>query len=108
MKLKDKRITLYKIVQEGGYSADKWVPMGTVWAYYRQLSGKEYFAAMAAQQSEECVFIINWTKDVDTRMGIGYKGKYYDITRVDDYEGYKNDIQLYAKYNSSLGPLTQQ
>lgn len=97
-KLKDKKIRIVKLQQskdEDGFSINEWIPIhnGTLWAYYRQLSGKEFYASKAVQHYEECLFIINYRDD----MEIEYSGKYYDITRIDDFEGYKSDISIYAK-----------
>lgn len=101
-KLKDKKIRIVKLQQskdEDGFSINEWIPIhnGTLWAYYRQLSGKEFYASKAVQHYEECLFIINYRDDITTDMEIEYSGKYYDITRIDDFEGYKSDISIYAK-----------
>jgi SPP1 family predicted phage head-tail adaptor len=100
-KLKDKKIRIVKLQQskdEDGFSINEWVPIhnGTLWAYYRQLSGKEFFASAAVQHDEECLFIINYRDDITADMEIEFKNKYY-ITRIDDFEGYKSDIFIYAK-----------
>ncbi len=68
-----------------------------VWAYFRQLSGKEVYAAMAVQATAEVQFVINWRDDVTTAHIVRYKGILYDITRVDVFEGYKAAISLYCK-----------
>ena len=101
-KLKDKKIRIVKLQQskdEDGFFFFEWIPIhnGTLWAYYRQLSGKEFYASKAVQHYEECLFIINYRDDITTDMEIEYSGKYYDITRIDDFEGYKSDISIYAK-----------
>lgn len=49
--------------------------MGTVWAYFRNLSGKEVFAAATVR----------------------YNGTLYNITRIDTFEGYKEDLTLYCR-----------
>ena len=101
-KLNHKKIRIVKLQQskdEDGFSINEWIPIhnGTLWAYYRQLSGKEFYASKAVQHYEECLFIINYRDDITTDMEIEYSGKYYDITRIDDFEGYKSDISIYAK-----------
>ena len=101
-KLKDKKIRIVKLQQskdEDGFSINEWVPIhnGTLRAYYRQLSGKEFFASAAVQHDEECLFIINYRDDITADMEIEFKNKYYNITRIDDFEGYKSDIFIYAK-----------
>ncbi len=45
--------------------------------YFRWLSGKEFFCCFyAAQDTEECLFVINWRNDIDTDMEIEYGGKF--------------------------------
>ncbi|MCL2311031.1 MAG: phage head closure protein [Firmicutes bacterium] len=102
MKLKDKKIKILKrktVKDKDGFAKETWTPIhdGTLWAYFRWLSGKEFFAASAVQNTEECLFVINWRNDIDTDMKIEYGGKFYDITRIDVFEGYKEDLQIFAK-----------
>ena len=101
MKLKDKKIEILAVtntINENGYAVESLQPIGLpVWAYYRQLSGKEYYSANAEQVQEECLFQINYRADLSTRHVICFKGVLYDITRVDDYEGYKADLTLYLQ-----------
>lgn len=101
-KLKDKKIKIVKrqsIKDKDGFLQDVWIPIhnGALWAYFRWLSGKEFFASASVQHDEECLFIINWRNDIDTDMEIEYNGKFYDITRIDVFEGYKSDLKLFAK-----------
>ena len=101
MKLKDKKIEILAVTHTQdpeGYSIETLTPISPpIWAYFRQLSGKEVYAAMSVQATEEVQFVINWRDDITTRHIIRYKGVLYDITRVDTFEGYKNDLTLYAK-----------
>jgi SPP1 family predicted phage head-tail adaptor len=84
MKLKDKKIEILAVtntINENGYAFESLQPIcPTVWAYYRQLSGKEYYSANAEQVHEECLFQINYRADLPTRHVIRYKGALYDIT----------------------------
>jgi SPP1 family predicted phage head-tail adaptor len=104
-KHKDKRITIYVRTSEkslNGYPISAYTPIhkGKLWAYVRQTSGGEYFAAMALNVKEEMLFVVNWRADLNLAAAqsyfIEYKGAWYDIQRVDTYEGYKEDIQLFA------------
>jgi len=100
-KLKDKKITIYSYVnvsEPGMMPQEKWKPIhpGQLWAYVRQLSATEYFAAAAVQHKESILFVVNWRDGITASNLIEYRGKFYDITRVDTFEGYKNDLQLYA------------
>ena len=67
-----------------------------IWAYFRQLSGKEVFAAATINYKEEVLFTINYRTDITTAHVVRYNGVLYDITRVDTFEGYKEDLTLYC------------
>ena len=47
--------------------------------------------------SEEVVFTINYRTDLTNEMMIEYGSKFYEVIRVDDYEGYKDDLNIYCK-----------
>lgn len=99
--LKDKKIEILEgrnVAEPGGMPRFEWVPIheGKLWAYVRQLSAREYYAAMAVQAEEEMLFIINWRNDITTDMIIKYKNRYFNIIRIDTFEGYKGDIKIYA------------
>lgn len=68
-----------------------------VWAYFRQLSGKEIFAAAAYRYDEEVLFTINYRNDITTACFVEYNGVKYNVNRIDTFEGYKQDITLYCK-----------
>ncbi len=101
MKLKDKKIEILAVTYTNdpdGFPIETLTPISPpVWAYFRQLSGKEVYAAMCVQATEEVQLVINWRGDITTAHVIRYKGVLYDITRVDTFEGYKQDLTLYAK-----------
>ena len=98
MKLKDKKIE----IQESRYVSDaignrkkELVTVATVWAYFRQLSMKELYS-VTTQVQEEVLFQINYRTDITTAHVIKYNGIQYEITRIDTFEGYKEDLTLYA------------
>lgn len=100
--IKDKKIVIYKsksVRNDKGQPITKWFPIhpGSLWAYTRQLSAKEYFAAAAVNYQETIFFTINWRGDITTTMQILYKGNWYAITRIDTFEGYKSDLKVYVK-----------
>lgn len=68
-----------------------------LWAYFRQLFGKEIYANAATVTTEQVLFTINWRPDITTAHVVRFRGVLYDITRVDVFEGYKGDITLYAR-----------
>ena len=99
MKLKDKKIELLQQVHtrdEMGITKTTLESMGTVWAYFRHLSGKEVFAAATVNYKEEVLFQVNYRTDLTTANVIRYNGKTYNITRIDTFEGYKQDLTLYC------------
>lgn len=101
MKLKNKKTNVYieRYVPNGnGYTTKVTEPLAlNVWAYFRQLSGKEIFAAAAYRYDEEVLFTINYHDDVTTACFVEYKGVKYNVNRIDTFEGYKQDITLYCK-----------
>lgn len=101
MKLKDKKIEVLAVTHTqdpDGYSIEILTPIAPpLWAYFRQLSGKEVYAAMSVQATEEVLFTVNYRPDITTRHIIRFRGTDYDITRIDTFEGYKQDLTLYAK-----------
>ena len=102
MRIKDKKISILEstIVEDDlGNQIEEWRPIfggENIWAYYRQVSGKEYFAAAVVNVKVEAVFEINWRDDIGTDMIIEYRDNRYNIARIDDFEGYKDSIKIYA------------
>ena len=47
-------------------------------------------------KDEEMLFVLNWRPDLDPDCFIEYRNIFYNITRVDPFEGYKEDLKLYA------------
>ncbi len=105
--LKDKKITiigreLYENKLGETSYRDAPIPGGSnIWAYYKHTSAKEQNLLHTSEILAEVVFFINWRDDIKTYMKIEYRGKKYEITRIDDYEGYKNDLKIYAKLERS-------
>lgn len=108
--LKDKKIQILGVIvtgEPGDMPIETWAPIhqGSLWAYVRQLSAKEYYAQAAIQAGEEMLFVINWRDDISsTGNMIKYKGRYYDIKRIDTYEGYKQDLKIYADSGTDTEP----
>lgn len=99
MKLKDKKIDIMGVeyvTDKYGNRRKETVTLATVWAYFRQLSGDEIYR-VTTQTEETVMFRINYRSDISTDNIINYRGTLYNITRVDVYEGYKNDLTLYCK-----------
>ena len=102
MRLKDKKITIMGVTEGKNDLGDPIqitgpIPGGeNIWAYVRHTSGREYYAAKQVQAEEEVLFEINWRDDITPKNWIVYKGKEYNITRIDDFEGYKDTLRIYA------------
>lgn len=71
-----------------------------LWAYMRALSGEDYHNAPTAGDRDEAVLTVNWRPDITPNMCLVYRDQWYRITRVDAFEGYKDDLRLYV---SSMG-----
>jgi len=101
LKLKDKKIEVLAATYTKdtfGFQIETLTPIAPpLWAYFRQLSGKEVYAAASIHAVEEVQCVINWRDDITTAHVIRYRGADYDITRVDPFEGYKQDLTLYCK-----------
>jgi SPP1 family predicted phage head-tail adaptor len=101
MLLKDKKIELLKVTftqDEIGQRVENLSPLcPPVWAYYRQLSQKEIFASMTINVDEEVLFVINRRTDISTENVIRFRGHLYNITRIDDFEGYIEDLKVFAR-----------
>lgn len=100
-KLKDKKILLIRyaetIVHGEPIAGWETIHDGRLWAYYRQLSVQEIAASSALFTVDDSVFVINWRKDLDLNMLIAYNGKHYNLIKIDGFEGYKDDITIYAR-----------
>jgi SPP1 family predicted phage head-tail adaptor len=101
MKLKDKKIEILavSVVKDAeGFSTEELTPISPpLWAYFRQLSGKEIYTGGAASPQEQVLFTVNYRSDITTSHMVRYRGALYNIVRVDVFEGYKEDITLYCK-----------
>ena len=60
-------------------------------------------SAAATNYKEEVLFTVNYNPEITNTHVIRYKGVLYDITRVDTFEGYKEDITLYCKRRARQG-----
>ena len=106
MNIKDKKITIMTNVEfenELGEIDHTLGPLPggeNIWAYYRHASGNEIYKEIIIDSKVEVIFEINWRSDLTTAMQIKYKNELYNITRIDDFEGYKTGLKLFA-YNLS-------
>lgn len=95
----NKRIVIQVLTHstdEEGFPVDKWLPFKTVWAGVSNLSGREYFAAMAVQAENTLKFLIRYTKGITTDMQIFFEEKTYNITFIDDVRYSKKFTEIKA------------
>lgn len=105
--LKDKKIVVYRHVEgsdQWGDPVEYYIPIhpGSLWAYTRQLSAQElYMAGVSDRYQETALFVVNWRNDLSPSLLVLYRGNWYNIVRIDTYEGYRADLKLFVK--SALG-----
>lgn len=88
----NKRITIQELkttINENGFEVEDWIDFKTVWAGVSNLHGREYFEAAAVQMESTVKFTIRYLAGIDTSMRILFKGRYYNITSIDNIK-YKN------------------
>lgn len=104
---KDKKITILEYVStvdEDNIPIKGYFPMKgaeNIWAYYRHLSGEELFIAQGNSSKANVIFEINWRSNIkNTNMKVLFNGEEHEITDIDDFEGKKTDLKIYAyKFN---------
>lgn len=64
--------------------------------YFRHLSGKEVFAAATVNYKEEVLFQTNYRTDLTTANMVRYNEMLHNITCIDTFEGYNEDLTLYC------------
>ena len=100
--LKDKRLSIWSFtsttshgVQVKTYNKE----YSRIWAYYRHNGGNATLTGTSIKVYDEnaaALFIIN-KRPLNISWLVIYDHKIYEITRVDDYEGYKDDVKVYCK-----------
>ncbi|SCC50690.1 MULTISPECIES: phage head closure protein [Priestia] len=98
--IKDKKLTILEMAAnsgpEPGETARPLKNGENIWAYYRQASANEIAMFSTTVYKVEVIFKIAWRNDIDTTMKVLFRGKEYAINRIDDFEGYKQDLTIYA------------
>ena len=100
--IKDKKITIMAItetVDNEGFRTQNLKPLKggeNIWAYYRHFKASDFYEAAKLNTKAECIFEINWRNNINETMKIKYKNDIYDISQIDDFEGYKNKLKIYA------------
>ena len=64
--------------------------------------GKWSFLSMNLKMTVEVLFTISWRDDIKPVTNfLSYKGVFYNITCIDTFEGYKQDLKIYASWLTS-------
>lgn len=104
---KDKKVDLYANVEgkdEEGFPTTEFKAVASgLWAYVRSLSRQEIYAADSNQTEDNILFVLNYRADVaaltsDSGYYIKFQDNFYQVLRVDPYEFYKDDLQVYCKF----------
>ena len=101
--VKDKKIAVYEIITgrntEGSeIKIKKYIhSKNNLWAYVREMSDKEKFAAKAAGSEISTVFKVNYNEKIKAGLYLEFKGETYIIESVDGYEFYKRGLTLHAR-----------
>jgi len=85
----NKRITIQQLavtVNDNGFETEAWTTYKTVWAAAVNLSGREYFAAMAVQAEKTTEFVVRYNSGITTDMRISFQDKYYNINFINDVD----------------------
>lgn len=116
-RLKDKKIRILthktkKIPGQGSKKAWHKFKPHELWAYYRELSQAEYYAAALAESYKvDALFVIPYIEGLTNQQTIIFRDKVFDISRIDGFEGNKQDLTIYATYSTlsdSAADLLQQ
>lgn len=103
--LKDKKIIIYQQIntgKPGGIPVLGYKPIhpGKLWAYVRQLSEKELYYSSGKYTQETMIFEINWRNMrpniIRLEPCIEYRGIFYEVRRIDTFEGYKDFLKITA------------
>ncbi len=117
--LKDKKISIWTPTTTTSYgvSSQSYAPKySNIWAYYRFNAGSALYEGGAVKIYDEnatAIFIINRRPDIKITDLVTFNDKVYEITRIDDYEGYADDLKLTCKvsplpytFNTPSAPTT--
>jgi SPP1 family predicted phage head-tail adaptor len=98
----DNRITLQvqSTTQDAyGQQVETWAVVATVWAEVRDVSGKEYFAAQATQNTVQTKIRIRWRDGVVPAMRVVHGSVAYNIEAVLEHGGRKSELLLMCSRN---------
>ena len=99
---KDKKVKLIRRTARdtaGGYPKPvyQYMTPSAIWAYTRQLSQDQKYAAHAYMTDEERYFVVGYRNDLKLYDIVEYKGVFYSITRLDTEDDYNTDLFIYVE-----------
>lgn len=109
--LKDKKLDIYVGEKKNSYGVSTFVYTRRykgLWCYYRQNAGGTTLTGSALKvydSTERVLFVVNRLPELrelplaDTKLY--FNGRIYEITRIDDYEGYTDDYKIECEYSST-------
>ena len=100
--IKDKKIGIFSVKSERDLSGHevkvkRYIhDVNRLFAYVRELSEKEKFAAKAAGAEQSILFKINYNAKVKVGHFLDFGGDTFVIASIDGFEYYKRDLTLRA------------
>lgn len=95
------RVTLQRLEQQRnalGEALDTWVPLASVWAEVRDLSGREWYEARQLPEGDvSTTIIIRHRSDVRRTMRVIFGARVFDIVAVLDKDGRGRMLQLMCR-----------
>lgn len=101
--VKDKKIGIYEIKPERDISGNEVKVKRYIhnherlWAYVRELSEREKFAAKAAGAEQSTIFKVNYNARIKAGLHLEFRGETFAIKSVDGFEYYKCDLTIRAE-----------
>ena len=81
-----------------GYPVKSWEPLySDVAAGVYDVSGKDYYAALAANALDTVTFVCRWLEGVDTRCRVVWNDGHYEVQQVNRLGVRRDYIQIKTK-----------
>ncbi|CEN31031.1 putative phage head-tail adaptor [[Clostridium] sordellii] len=106
-RIKIEKLSDSKETNENGFDEEVWKEHYKCWSGYKSVSGKEYIAAKANNSENIVTFTVRYCNKVKELLDPGaskifrieYKGFYYDILDVLDFENRHEFVDIKSKIN---------
>jgi len=96
----DQRVTVERystIYDDWGSPVAAWTPLATVWAAVEPLTGREYFAADAAQSEVTARIRMRYRPGITSQDRVIHEGKTYGIESVIDVRSAGRELVLMCR-----------